>query len=158
MDDYSGHVLDQPKLGVSNDKAVMTWNIDGFGGPYRFIKVDKADLVALAASVDIYSFATDSSHYNVIPVITMGNISTEYAVSINRGRLHADGVRVHRHANEQPELHDARLLGRHGERPAGGRPEGRLAGPGNRNGGRAISRVAEQHPLGCWSHQLHAAR
>ncbi len=82
---YSNQLLDQPKLGVSNDKAVMTWNITGFAGPYRFIEVDKANLVALAGSVAVWSFATDNSHYNVIPVVTLGNVSTEYAASINRG-------------------------------------------------------------------------
>ncbi len=82
---YSNQLLDQPKLGVSNDKAVMTWNITGFAGPYQFIEVDKAGLVALAASVAVFFFATDSSHYNVMPVVTLGNISTEFAASINRG-------------------------------------------------------------------------
>ena len=82
---YSNQLLDQPKLGVSNDKAVLTWNITGFAGPYQFIEVQKSDLVALAASVSVFTFATDSSHYNVIPVVTLGNISTEYAASINRG-------------------------------------------------------------------------
>jgi len=82
---YSNQLLDQPKLGVSNDKAVMTWNITGFAGPYQFIEVDKANLVALAGSVAVFSFTTDSSHYNVMPVVTLGNISTEFAASINRG-------------------------------------------------------------------------
>ncbi|MEO6044673.1 MAG: IPT/TIG domain-containing protein [Tepidiformaceae bacterium] len=82
---YSNQLLDQPKLGVSNDKAVLTWNITGFAGPYQFVEVQKSDLVAHAGSVSVFSFATDSTHYNVIPVVTLGNISTEYAASINRG-------------------------------------------------------------------------
>jgi IPT/TIG domain len=83
--DYNNRLLDQPKLGVSNDKAVMTWNITGFAGPYQFVEVDKADLVALAGSVDVFLFAEEGSHYNVMPVVTLGNISTEFAASINRG-------------------------------------------------------------------------
>jgi len=81
----SNQLLDQPKLGVSGDKAVMTWNITGFAGPYQFIEVQKSDLVGLLGSVNVYTFATDSSHYNVIPAVTLGSTNTEYAASINRG-------------------------------------------------------------------------
>ncbi|MEP6638887.1 MAG: IPT/TIG domain-containing protein [Chloroflexota bacterium] len=81
----SNQLLDQPKLGVSGDKAVMTWNITGFSGPYQFIEVQKSDLVTLAGSVNVTTFAQDTTHYNVIPVVTLGSSNTEYAASINRG-------------------------------------------------------------------------
>src|SRR6185437_854757 len=69
-------LLDQPKLGISNDKAVLTYNENGFSGPYRFVEVQKSDLVALAGSVNEYLFSTDSSHYNVIPVLSLGSTNT----------------------------------------------------------------------------------
>ena len=81
---YSNQLLDQPKLGISGDKAVMTWNITGFAGPYQFIEVDKGDLLA-GGSVNVFTFSQDTKHYNVIPVVTLGSTNTEYAASINRG-------------------------------------------------------------------------
>jgi len=78
-------LLDQPKLGVSNDKAVMTYNENGFGGPYRFVTIQKSDLTALAGSVNLVLFGLDNSHYNVMPALSLGSTTTEYAASANRG-------------------------------------------------------------------------
>lgn len=78
-------LLDQPKLGVSNDKAVMTYNEHGFSGPYRFVEIQKSDLIGLLGSVHATLFGLDSSHYNVIPVVSLSSTNTEYAASANRG-------------------------------------------------------------------------
>jgi hypothetical protein len=78
-------LLDQPKLGVSNDKAVTTYNENGFSGPYRFVTIQKSDLTSLAGPINFDLFDLDSSHYNVIPVVSLGSTATEYAASANRG-------------------------------------------------------------------------
>src|SRR5205807_715005 len=82
--DYGNHLLDQPKLGVSNDKAVMTWNKNGFSGPYDFLVLQKSDLMAGATTPGSW-FHEDGSHYNVIPAVTIGSSNDEFAASINRG-------------------------------------------------------------------------
>jgi hypothetical protein len=80
-----GTLLDQPKLGVSGDKAVITINRNGFGGPYEFQEWSKADLLAGGASIGGWVFGYDSSHYNVIPAYNLDGINDEPAMSIPRG-------------------------------------------------------------------------
>ena len=82
--DTSNVLFDQPKLGLSSDKAVMTYNENGFSGPYRFVELQKSDLLAAAASVATTRFALDSGHFNVIPVASMSATNTEFAVSANQ--------------------------------------------------------------------------
>jgi hypothetical protein len=77
-------LFDQPKLGASNDKVVLTWNDNGFSGPYQFVVVQKAGLVAQNNSVPAFFFATDSSHFNVIPVISLTPTDIEYAVNADQ--------------------------------------------------------------------------
>ena len=78
-------LLDQPKLGFSSDKVVMTYNENGFGGPYRFVVLQKSDLLNTAASVATFLFNLDPNHYNVIPAISLSATNTEFAMSANRG-------------------------------------------------------------------------
>ncbi len=78
-------LLDQPKLGFSDDKVLTTYNENGFGGPYRFVVLQKSDLLAAAASAAATFFALDNSHYNVIPAISLTATNNEYAASANRG-------------------------------------------------------------------------
>jgi hypothetical protein len=79
-----GTLADQPKLGVSSDKAVMTWNNNGFSGPYQFVVLQKSDLVAQLQNVGTFFFALDTDHFNVIPVMSMSPTNTEFAVSANQ--------------------------------------------------------------------------
>jgi hypothetical protein len=81
----NGTLLDQPKLGFSNDKVVMTYNENGFGGPFRFVVLQKSDLLAQANSVATFRFNLDNNHFNVIPAISLTGTDTEFAMSANRG-------------------------------------------------------------------------
>lgn len=80
----SNVLADQPKLGVSNDKVVMTWNNNGFSGPYQFLMLQKSDLTSAAGSVGEFFFSLDTNHFNVIPVQSMSSTNTEFAVSANQ--------------------------------------------------------------------------
>ncbi len=79
----SNVLADQPKLGVSNDKVVMTWNNNGFSGPYQFLMLQKSDLLA-AGTVREFFFSLNNNHFNVIPVMSMSSTNTEFAVSANQ--------------------------------------------------------------------------
>jgi hypothetical protein len=62
------HLLqDQPKLGFSSDKVVISWNDNGDGGPEEYVVLKKAGLVASAASVPGTTWGPDSSRLNLIP-------------------------------------------------------------------------------------------
>jgi hypothetical protein len=76
-------LYDQPKLGVSGDKVVMTWNNTGFAGPYQFVVVQKSDLLA-GGTIAVYFFPLDTTHFNVIPVVSLGATNTEFAVNVNQ--------------------------------------------------------------------------
>ena len=80
-----GTVLDQPKVGVNDDKVVVTINTNGFGGPYQFIVLQKSDLVGAAATVNSFFFTPDTTHYNLIPAHSLSATTTEYAVSTRGG-------------------------------------------------------------------------
>lgn len=82
---YTDNTLaDQPKLGASSDKVVMTWNNNGFSGPYQFVVLQKSDLLAQVSNVGTFRFVLDTNHFNVIPVISMSATNTEFAVSANQ--------------------------------------------------------------------------
>jgi hypothetical protein len=76
-------LFDQPKLGVSSDKIVMTWNNTGFAGPYQFVVVQKSDLLA-GGNIAVFFFPLDNTHFNVIPVISLDATNDEYAVNMNQ--------------------------------------------------------------------------
>lgn len=76
-------LFDQPKLGVSSDKIVMTWNNTGFAGPYQFVVVQKSDLLA-GGNIGLYFFPLDTTHFNVIPVISLDPTDDEYAVNMDQ--------------------------------------------------------------------------
>jgi hypothetical protein len=76
-------LFDQPKLGVSSDKIVMTWNNTGFAGPYQFVVAQKSDLLA-GGNIGVYFFPLDTTHFNVIPVISLDASNDEYAVNTNQ--------------------------------------------------------------------------
>ena len=76
----TGTLTDQPKIGVSDDKLVITWNdfANGstFSGQETWV-VQKSDLLA-GGSIRYYTFLPDVSRFNIVPVITMTASSTEF--------------------------------------------------------------------------------
>ena len=78
-------LLDQPKLGFSSDKVVITENENGFGGPFQYIVVQKSDLLAQAPNAATFFFSTDDDHFNVIPAISLSPVNTDFAMSANGG-------------------------------------------------------------------------
>jgi hypothetical protein len=78
-------VMDQPKMGVSSDKVVMTW--DDFTSAGVFLGqeawvLDKADLFT-GAGVGTVAFVVDPSRFDVVPVTSMSATSAEYLVYNN---------------------------------------------------------------------------
>jgi hypothetical protein len=77
----SADVFDQPKIGVTNDKLVMSWN--EYSGPTSFIGqqtlvLQKSDLLAGLAP-RVWSFSLDNKRFNLVPVPTSTS-STAYLV------------------------------------------------------------------------------
>jgi hypothetical protein len=76
----TGTLTDQPKIGVSDDKLVVTWNdfANGstFSGQETWV-VQKSDLLA-GGSIRYYTFLPDPSRFNIVPVITMTASATEF--------------------------------------------------------------------------------
>jgi hypothetical protein len=83
---YAGVVTDQPKIGVSSDKVVMSWNdftTSGtvFGGAETWV-LQKSDLL-IGAGVQHVSFAPDASRFDIVPATSLTATSTEYLVYNN---------------------------------------------------------------------------
>jgi hypothetical protein len=75
---------DQPKLGMSDDKVVISWNNDGSedSSQYRVIhKQDLLDRVAVARSV---IFGPEADRFNVVPAQPLSATKTAYAVYHNK--------------------------------------------------------------------------
>jgi hypothetical protein len=77
---YIGTVTDQPKIGVSSDKVVISWNdySPSFSGQETQV-LQKSDLLA-ARAVAFWAFPADVSRFNLVPVISLSAMSTEYVV------------------------------------------------------------------------------
>ncbi len=75
-----GILQDQPKLGFSSNKIVMSWNQNGNGGPEQYKVIQKAGIVAHAASVPGVIWGPDSSRLNVIPAVQLTPGNTAYAI------------------------------------------------------------------------------
>jgi hypothetical protein len=83
---YPAVVTDQPKIGVSDDKVIISWNdysnsASTFSGQETWV-VQKSDLLA-GALIRYYQFVPDPSRYGVLPVTSMTATSTEYLVYNN---------------------------------------------------------------------------
>jgi len=74
---------DQPKLGFSSDKLVMSWNQNGNSGPEQYMVIQKSGVVALASSVPAVIWNPDSSRLNVIPAIQVTSGKTAFAIFHN---------------------------------------------------------------------------
>lgn len=74
---------DQPKLGFSSDKLVMSWNQNGNSGPEQYMVIQKAGVVALAPSVPAVIWNPDSARLNVIPAVQLTSGNTSFAIYHN---------------------------------------------------------------------------
>ena len=74
---------DQPKLGFSSDKLVMSWNQNGNSGPEQYMVIQKSGVVALASSVPAVIWNPDSSRLNVIPAVQVTSGATAFAIYHN---------------------------------------------------------------------------
>jgi len=72
-----GTVLDQPKLGFSDDKIMMTENENG-GTPEDFDILQKSDVLAGCSSVAGTGFS--NSAFNLMPVISLSSTADMFAV------------------------------------------------------------------------------
>jgi hypothetical protein len=86
----TGVVTDQPKIGVSDDKLAISWNDfagSQFVGQETWI-LQKSDLLA-GANVSETRFATDSSRFDIVPVLSLSSTGTEYLAYNNTCSLAA---------------------------------------------------------------------
>lgn len=84
----TSHILyDQPKIGVSSDKVLMSWNgynldattnDESFAGTYEVV-LQKNQLVS-GATTSLVAFGPDNSRFNVMPVQSLSPTTTMYAV------------------------------------------------------------------------------
>ncbi|MFF4098639.1 IPT/TIG domain-containing protein [Streptomyces sp. NPDC001903] len=76
---------DRPKLGYSSDKVTMSWNnYDQNTSPPAFLGVvtaviNKAELLAGAASVTVTTFAQDSGKFEVVPATSLSATGDQFA-------------------------------------------------------------------------------
>src|SRR5262249_24222916 len=75
--------FDQPKLGVTSDKILMSWNDNGTGGPFEFWVIQKSQVVA-GVTADAVQYP-DTGHYNIIPADGLTPTTTAFAVSHSTG-------------------------------------------------------------------------
>ena len=76
-------VPDQPKLGVSADKVVISWN--DFSGPTTFVGeetqvVQKSDLLGSVSPIRSAGFGPDVNRYSPVPAIQQTATNTEFVV------------------------------------------------------------------------------
>ncbi|WP_405526323.1 IPT/TIG domain-containing protein [Streptomyces avidinii] len=77
---------DRPTLGYTNDKVTLTWNnfdLVAAGKPFlgeQTVVVNKADLLAGAASVSLATFAQDNTKSDVVPATSLSAINDQLAM------------------------------------------------------------------------------
>ncbi len=77
---FSGVLADQPKLGTSDDKAVLSWNDfrgTQFIGQETWV-LQKSDLLGGASTVATFVFGPDATRFGVVPVQSLSATTTEY--------------------------------------------------------------------------------
>jgi hypothetical protein len=75
-----GVVTDQPKVGVSTDKVVMSWNGFNNFGTYvgqQTVVLQKSDLLS-HATVRSTAFAADLTRSSIVPAVTQSQTTTEF--------------------------------------------------------------------------------
>ena len=74
----SGHTFDQPKLGISDDKVVVSWNEYNPNWVGSVIEVaQKSDLMTCAV-VHVWTSAPDSSRFGLQPSAELSSTTTEW--------------------------------------------------------------------------------
>ncbi len=82
----SGLILDQPIIGVSDDKFVVSVNNFRFSGAFKNAEVwvlNKSQLTSCSISVNAAYFTT-TSYFSIHPAQSLTSTSTEYLVSTSR--------------------------------------------------------------------------
>ncbi len=78
-------LTDQPKLGVSDDKVVVSWNDFANGATFTGAEtwiVQKSDLLS-GGTFRYYAYYPDPTRFNVVPAISMTKTATAYLVYNN---------------------------------------------------------------------------
>ncbi len=76
--DTSGNILDQPKLGFSDDKITITENLNGNGGGSLMDVLQKSDAIAGCGGLAGTGFTTND--FNVMPAISLSSTGDQYAI------------------------------------------------------------------------------
>lgn len=82
-------LADQPKLGVSSDKVIISWNDYAgirFNGQETWV-LEKADLLAGADTVAATVFGPDLDRFTIVPARTATATTTQYLAFMNSGPL-----------------------------------------------------------------------
>lgn len=78
----NGTIYDQPKLGISDDKVVVSWNDYGgsnlaFTGSEIWV-LQKSDMLSQANTVAEVSFRGMKNRFDIVPAISLSTTTTEY--------------------------------------------------------------------------------
>jgi hypothetical protein len=84
----TGLLFDQPKLGVSDDKVILSWNeYDSkkkFNGA-DYIVIQKAGLIARAGSVPAVIWGPDSNRFQIVPVQSLSSDGGKHYAAYHLG-------------------------------------------------------------------------
>jgi choice-of-anchor A domain-containing protein len=84
----SNLLFDQPKLGVSDDKIILSWNEynakGGFSGA-DYIVIQKAGVISRAGSVPATIWGPDSSRFQIVPVLSLSSDGGKHYASYHLG-------------------------------------------------------------------------
>ena len=81
----TGVLFDQAKLGLCNDKLVISWSdfkAGRFSGEETWV-LQKSDLLLGSASVQDFHFGPDATRFDLVPVDSLSTTNTEYVVYNN---------------------------------------------------------------------------
>jgi hypothetical protein len=81
----AGTLFNQPRLGVNQDKIVLTWDdysVNGFTGSETWV-LDKAEIIAGSATPNYWTMGPDQNRFAVIPSTPLSASPTEYLVYNN---------------------------------------------------------------------------
>jgi hypothetical protein len=82
---FAGIIADQPKLGVADDKVVISWNdYDQFAfmGEETWV-IQESDMLIQAPTPSVVSFGPDSSRFGLVPAVAETSTPTSWLVYSN---------------------------------------------------------------------------
>jgi hypothetical protein len=87
----TGATFDQPKLGVSSNKIIISWNNYGTQSGTSYIVIQKAGVVARSGSVPAWIWTDDNSRFQIVPANQYtADQGTHYATWHCCGRSNVD--------------------------------------------------------------------